>query len=220
MCPIFNLKICDVLYEKYLAVRKNLDNSIFCEEPEGVIRFRTTNPESVSAFWATLGYEEPLLCYVFSNTTEYRNMLTVMRDKLTADELESVNIYNAETGEHRSLASSDDSEPVLLAVHSKQSPSLERKLLSVFRSSGVEDVDDDDCRESRTLIRDDGNKDRLTSPSCNGESRSRTAAIPFDDFEQEFLRQVEKQETERKEKSRKKARVSRASQRDTGRGGH
>ena len=68
MCPVINLKICEGLYEKYLAVKKKFDTKKFYEEPPGVIRIRTTDPEEVCRFWSSLGFNEPLLFYVFAGT--------------------------------------------------------------------------------------------------------------------------------------------------------
>lgn len=199
MSPIVNLNICDGLYERYLKIRDSLDRSQYREEPKGVIRFRWKTMGFVMDFWKSLGFSEPLLCYVFSNTPEYRAMLDLMRSDFSADFLGWVHVFNAETGEHYPLVSNNGGEPVLLAVHAKPFPQMEEKLLSVFDISDQETEDDEDGRECRTRSRD-GRDEVQPKSVVHEDGRSRIASIRLDDSEEEFIRQIMEQERERQRK--------------------
>ncbi len=201
MCPIVNLNICDGLYEKYLGIKGRLDKKQYHEEPEGVIRFREKTQGFIAEFWNALGFQYPLLCYVFSDTPEYHAMLEILKVDSSSTFLDSIHIYNAETGEPYPLASNSDGEPVLLAIHAKPFPQLEKKLLSVFDLSDPDKDDDEDGRECRTRTRGGDGKEQR-KPSVHEDGRSCIAAIKLDYAEQEFLRLLTKQEQDRRRKNR------------------
>ncbi len=216
MCPVVNLNICDGLYDKYLSIKPQLDCSQWHEEPEGVIRFRSTDQGPVIGFWQALGYENPLICYVFSDAPEYREMLGVIRDKITDSEREGIDVYNAETGECHPLAFNDADEPVLLAVHARPSSVLESKLLSVFHKHNT-DEDEEDGRESRTLTRNGPDRDIQKFDSCDHVFIG-PSGMALDDFEATFLHHVEEQEKERRRKmhkARQRRTTKRISNRDS-----
>lgn len=197
MSPVVNLSFCPPLYEKYISIKNHLDDSLFREEPEGVVRFSQSDSEAILDFWRVLGFRYPLLCYIISDMPQYEKMLSVMRDELSGDELGQIAVYDAETCMRVSLSKDQQQDSVLLAIHAMPVPSLERKILSVFSDSS----DNDDDRDSRLLSRE-GTDDRRDSRR-DAEDRL-CYSIPFlDDFENDCLMQVEEAERQRREKERR-----------------
>ncbi len=127
-------------YSRFISNRKKLDETCFLEDPEGIIRFRTSDPEFFKMFWRILGFQYPLYAYLFSGTMTYEKIAEAIDNELSEEESERVVVVDAITGKPFSLEDRKDCENKMLALHADPDPAIERKLNSILLSAEASDT--------------------------------------------------------------------------------